>query len=58
MFCEKMLLTSHIVIIKFEDAIGIKKKVFIVLKVYELNIYDYMNGIYELNIYLIVTLSV
>ena len=29
-----------------------------VLKVYELNIYDYMNWIYELNIYLIVTLSV
>ena len=40
-----MLLTAHIVIINFEDAIGIKKKkkVFIVLKVYELNIYDYMN---------------
>ena len=57
-----MLLTAHIVIINFEDAIGIKKKkkekVFIVLKVYELNIYDYMNWIYELNIYLIVTLSV
>ena len=35
-----------------------KKKVFIVLKVYELNIYDYMNWIYELNIYLIFTLSV
>ena len=45
MFCEKMLLTAHIVIINFEDAIGIIKKkcVLIVLKVYELNIYDYMN---------------
>ena len=44
MFCEKMLLTTHIVIINFEDAIGInRKKKFIVLKVYELNIYDYMN---------------
>ena len=49
-----MLLTAHIVIINFEDAIGIKK----VLKVYELNIYDYMNWIYKLNKYLIVTLSV
>ena len=54
-----MLLAAHIVIINFEDAIGIKKKyIYIVLKVYELNIYDYMNWIYELNIYLIVTLSV
>ena len=56
-----MLLTAHIVIINFEDAIGIKKKKkkkIIVLEVYELNIYDYMNWIYELNIYLIVTLSV
>ncbi len=45
MFCEKMLLTAHIVIINFEDAIGSKreKKSFMVLKVYELNIYDYMN---------------
>ena len=28
------------------------------IRVYELNIYDYMNWIYKLNIYLIVTLSV
>ena len=28
------------------------------IRVYELNIYDYMNWIYELNVYLIVTLSV
>ena len=40
-----MLLTARILIISFEDAIGIKKKkkVFIVLEVYELNIYNYMN---------------
>ena len=49
-----MLLKAHIVIINFENTIVF----FIVLKVYELNIYDYMNWIYELNIYLIVTLSV
>ncbi len=49
---------STFVRVHFEDAIGIKRKnVFIVLKVYELNIYDYMNWIYEFNIYLIATLS-
>ena len=60
-----MLLTTHIVIINFENAIGIKRKkktcvysIGKIIWIYELNIYDYINWIYELNIYLIVTLSV
>jgi len=53
-----MLLTSHIVIMNLKNAFGIKKKKkkknFYCIEnilIYELNICDYINWIYELKIY-------
>jgi hypothetical protein len=53
-----MLPTSHLVIQNFENAFGIEETCMNNIRIYELNIYDYINWRCKLKVCLNVTLSV